>query len=122
MPIAEYIGAVARAPTTSDVFNAIAEAHRREILDALIPGEKAVGAIVSDLSMSQPQVSKHLRVLGEVGLVRCRADGRRRLYRLEPARLRPFHEWLAKYERAWNDRLDRVDDYLKELQQQGERQ
>src|SRR6266496_1652023 len=121
MPILEYIGTVARSPTTSDVFNAIAEAHRREILDALITGEKAVGAIVDDLSMSQPQVSKHLRVLNEVGLVRCRADGRRRLYRLEPARLRPFHEWLAKYERAWNDRLDRVDDYLKELQQ-GERQ
>ena len=122
MPIAEYIGSVARASTTSDVFNAIAEARRREILDALITGEKAVGAIVDDLSMSQPQVSKHLRVLSEVGLVSCRAEGRRRLYRLEPARLRPFHEWLAKYEQAWNDRLDRVDDYLKELQQQGERQ
>jgi DNA-binding transcriptional ArsR family regulator len=122
MPIAEYVGLVARASTTSDVFNAIAEAGRREILDALMTGEKAVGTIVNDLSMSQPQVSKHLRVLSEVGLVRCRADGRRRLYRLEPAHLRPLHQWLAKYERAWNDRLDRVDDYLKELQQQGERQ
>jgi DNA-binding transcriptional ArsR family regulator len=96
------------------------EAPRREILDVLITGEKAVGAIVNDLSMSQPQVSKHLRVLSEVGLVKCRAEGRRRLYRLEPARLRPLHEWLAKYEQAWNDRLDRLDDYLKELQQQGE--
>ena len=113
---------MARSSTTSDVFNAIAEAHRREILDALMAGEKAVGAIVDDLSMSQPQVSKHLRVLSEVGLVRCRADGRRRLYRLEPALLRPMHEWLAKYEQAWNDRLDRVDDYLKELQQRGELQ
>src|SRR3989449_10628108 len=114
---------MARSSTTSDVFNAIAEAHRREILDALFTGEKAVGAIVSDLSLSQPQVSKHLRVLAEVGLVSCRAEGRSRLYRLEPARLRPFHDWLAKYERAWNDRLDRVDDYLKELQQrQGELQ
>jgi DNA-binding transcriptional ArsR family regulator len=122
MPTSEYDSIVARSSTTSDVFNAIAEAHRREILDVLITGEKAVGAIVADLSMSQPQVSKHLRVLSEVGLVRCRADGRRRLYRLEPACLRPFHEWLAKYEQAWNDRLDRVDDYLKELQQQGERQ
>jgi len=122
MPITEYVGTVARSSTTSDVFNAIAEAHRREILDALMAGEKAVGAIVDDLSMSQPQVSKHLRVLSEVGLVRCRAEGRRRLYRLEPARLRPLHEWLAKYERAWNDRLDRVDNYLKELQQQGELQ
>ena len=121
MPISEYIGAVARSSTTSDVFNAIAEAHRREILDALMTGEKAVGAIVNELSMSQPQVSKHLRVLSEVGLVRSRAEGRRRLYRLEPAHLRPMHEWLAKFERAWNDRLDRIDDYLKELQQQGER-
>ena len=113
---------MARSSTTSDVFNAIAEAHRREILDALISGEKPVGAIVNDVSMSQPQVSKHLRVLSEVGLVRCRAEGRRRLYRLDPVRLRPLQEWLAKYEQAWNDRLDRVEDYLKELQQQGEQQ
>jgi len=120
MSISEYDQSVARSSTTSDVFNAIAEARRREVLDALIAGEKAVGEIVHDLSMSQPQVSKHLRVLSEVGLVRCRAEGRRRLYRLEPARLRPFHEWLAKYEQAWNDRMDRVDDYLKELQQRGE--
>jgi DNA-binding transcriptional ArsR family regulator len=111
------LGFVARSLTTSDVFNAIADVHRREILDALIMGEKAVGEIVNDLSMSQPQVSKHLRVLSEVGLVMCRAEGRRRLYRLEPARLRPMREWLAKYERTWNDRLDRLDDYLKELQQ-----
>jgi DNA-binding transcriptional ArsR family regulator len=121
MSISEYDRSVARSSTTSDVFNAISEARRREVLDALIAGEKAVGEIVNDLSMSQPQVSKHLRVLSEVGLVRCRADGRRRLYRLEPARLRPLHEWLAKYEQAWNDRMDRLDDYLKELQQ-GERQ
>ena len=112
---------MARSSTTSDVFNADAEARRRDIMDTLIAGEKAVGAIVSDLSMSQPQVSKHLRVLSEVGLVRCRAEGRRRLYSLEPTRLRPLHEWLAQYERAWNDRLDRVEDYLKELQQ-GEQQ
>jgi DNA-binding transcriptional ArsR family regulator len=111
---------VARSSTTSDVFNAIGDARRREILDTLNTGEKAVGAIVSGLSMSQPQVSKHLRVLSEVGLVRSRAEGRHRLYRLEPARLRPFHDWLAKYERAMNDRLDRVDDYLKDLQQEGE--
>ena len=122
MPISEYDRTVARASTTSDVFNAIAEADRREILDVLITGEKGVGAIVSELSMSQPQVSKHLRVLSEVGLVRCRAEGRRRLYRLEPARLRPLRDWLANYEQAWNDRLDRIDDYLQELQQQGERQ
>jgi DNA-binding transcriptional ArsR family regulator len=113
---------VARSSTTSDVFNAIAEERRRDVLDALNAGEMAVGAIVNDLSMSQPQVSKHLRVLSEVGLVRCRAEGRRRLYSLEPARLRPLHDWLAKYEQAWNDRLDRVEDYLTELQQQGEPQ
>jgi DNA-binding transcriptional ArsR family regulator len=97
MSITEYVGPVARSSTTSDVFNAIAEAHRRQVLDTLITGEKAVGAIVNDLSMSQPQVSKHLRVLSEVGLVRCRAEGRRRLYRLEPEHLRPLREWLVKY-------------------------
>jgi DNA-binding transcriptional ArsR family regulator len=113
---------VARSSTTSDVFNAIAEPRRREILDALITGEKPVGTIVADLSMSQPQVSKHLRVLSEVGLVSCRPEGRHRLYSLEPARLRPFHEWLAKYEQAVDERLDRMDDYLKELQQEGEPQ
>jgi DNA-binding transcriptional ArsR family regulator len=122
VPISEYDGPVARSSTTLDVFNAIGEARRRDILDTLIAGEKAVGAIVDDLPLSQPQVSKHLRVLSEVGLVSCRAEGRRRLYRLEPVRLRPFHEWLAKYEQAWNERLDRMDDYLKELQQQGEPQ
>jgi DNA-binding transcriptional ArsR family regulator len=114
---------VARSSTTSDVFNAIADAHRREILDALVAGEKGVGTIVDDLSMSQPQVSKHLRVLSEVGLVTSRAEGRRRLYRLEAEPLRPMRDWLAKYERTWNERMDRVDDYLTELQrQQGERE
>jgi len=122
MSISEYVDRVARSSTTSDVFNAVADSRRREILDVLIGAEKAVGAIVDDVALSQPQVSKHLRVLSEVGLVRCRADGRRRLYRLEPANLRPFHEWLARYEQAMSARLDRVDDYLKELQQQGERQ
>src|ERR1700733_13170168 len=96
MPISEYDGHVARSSTTSDVFNAIAEAHRREVLDVLRTGEKAVGEIVSTLSMSQPQVSEHLRVLNEVGLVRCRAEGRRRLYRLEPACLRPLREGLGR--------------------------
>ena len=111
---------MARASTTSDVFNAVGDVHRREILDVLLTGEKAVGAIVSDVSMSQPQVSRHLRVLGAVGLVRCRAEGRRRLYRLAPEHLRPLHDWVAKYERAINDRLDRIEDYLEELQRQGE--
>src|SRR6478752_4666689 len=122
MPIQAYNAAVARSSTTLDVFNAIGEARRRDILDALIGGEKAVGTIVDDLSMSQPQVSKHLRVLSDVGLVSSRADGRRRLYSLEPAHLQPFREWLAKYEQALNERLDRMDDYLNELQRQGEGQ
>jgi DNA-binding transcriptional ArsR family regulator len=113
---------VAGFTAAADVFNAIARADRREILDTLIAGEKPVGAIVNDLSISQPQVSKHLRVLSEAGLVSCRADGRRRLYRLEPARLRLFHEWLAQYEEALSARLDRMDDYLKELQREGEPQ
>ncbi|HET6818740.1 MAG TPA: metalloregulator ArsR/SmtB family transcription factor [Mycobacteriales bacterium] len=107
---------MARSSTTADVFNAIAEERRRDILDALVTGEKSVGTLVDALAMTQPQVSKHLRVLSEVGLVRCRADGRRRLYRLEPAPLRPLNDWLVKYEQAWNARLDRVDDYLHELQ------
>ncbi|HJQ74198.1 MAG TPA: metalloregulator ArsR/SmtB family transcription factor [Gaiellaceae bacterium] len=111
---------MARSAAAADVFNAVAEPNRRDILDSLIDGEKPVGAIVDGLSLSQPQVSKHLRVLSEVGLVTCRADGRRRLYSLEPTRLEPFHEWLAKYEQAWNERLDRMGDYLKELQREGE--
>ena len=107
--------------TVADLFTVIAERHRRDILDALIEGEKAVGALVADLSLAQPQVSKHLRVLGEVGLVTCRAEGRRRLYSLEADRLQPFHDWLAKYEQAWNERMDRMDDYLKDLQEKESR-
>lgn len=113
---------MARSAATADVFNAIAEAPRRAILDVLVGGEKAVGAIVDDLALSQPQVSKHLRVLSEVGLVRSRAEGRRRLYSLEPEQLQPMHEWLAKYEHALNERLDRMDDYLRELQRKGDAQ
>jgi DNA-binding transcriptional ArsR family regulator len=111
---------VARSSTTSDVFNALAESRRRDILDALIGGEKAVGTIVSELSLSQPQVSKHLRVLSEVGLVTYRSDGRHRLYRLQPGQLKPLQEWLANYEQAINERLARMDDYLTQLQRQGE--
>lgn len=107
---------MARASTTADVFNAIGDAHRREILDVLIGAEKPVGAIVEELAISQPQVSRHLRVLSEVGLVRCRAVGRRHLYRLNPSRLRPLGEWVAKYEGMLNERFDRLDDYLSELQ------
>ena len=114
---------MARSSTTADVFNAVAEESRRRILDSLIAGEKAVGTIVDDVAMSQPQVSKHLHVLNEVGLVTYRADGRRRLYRLEPGKLQPLLEWLAHYEQMVNERLYRMDDYLKDLQQrQGEAQ
>ena len=111
---------VPRASTTSDVFNAVGDVNRRAILDVLLTGEKAVGSIVGEVSMSQPQVSRHLRVLGEVGLVSCRAEGRHRLYRLEPERLQPLRDWVTTYERAINDRLDRIEDYLDELQRQGE--
>jgi DNA-binding transcriptional ArsR family regulator len=107
---------MARAAASSDVFNAIAEAHRREILDVLVTGERPVGELVDELRLSQPQVSKHLRVLSDVGLVKCRPDGRRRLYRLEHDQLQPLHEWLQKYEQFWNQRFDRLDDYLSDLQ------
>ena len=105
-----------RSPATPDIFNAISDSHRREILDVLVGGEMPVGAIVDELAISQPQVSKHLRVLSQVGLVRCRAVGRHRLYRLDPARLRPLQEWAAKYEVLVSTRLDQLDNYLTELQ------
>ena len=116
MPTSEYNGPMARASAASDVFNAIAEAHRREILDALVAGERPVGELVDMLRLTQPQVSKHLRVLSDVGLVKCRAEGRRHLYRLDHENLRPLHDWLEKYEQYWNGRLDRLDDYLSDLQ------
>ena len=106
---------MARAAAGSDVFNAIAETHRREILDALVPGERPVGELAAELRLAQPQVSKHLRVLSDVGLVTCRADGRRRLYRLDHEHLRPLHDWMEKYEQYWNARFDRLDDYLGDL-------
>lgn len=106
---------MARAATTSDVFNAVAEAHRREILDALAVGEASVGELVEMLDLAQPQVSKHLRVLSEVGLVVARADGRQRFYRLEAGALAPIQHWLAGYEQLINARYDRLDDYLTQL-------
>ena len=107
---------MARAATTTDVFNAIAEAHRRDILDALVAGEASVGELVERLELAQPQVSKHLKVLAEVGLVRVRAAGRSRLYRLQAPALAPLQRWLATYEQLINARYDRLDDYLAELQ------
>jgi DNA-binding transcriptional ArsR family regulator len=111
---------MARAATTTDVFNAVAEVHRRDILDALVAGESSVGDLVERLQLAQPQVSKHLKVLAEVGLVRVRAAGRNRLYRLEAPALAPLQRWLATYEQLINARYDRLEDYLAELQAERE--
>jgi len=108
---------MARAATTADVFNAIAESDRRDILTLLTDGESAVGDLVDRLDLTQPQVSKHLGVLRTVGLVHCRTVGRQRLYRVNGPALRPVHDWVSTFERHWNDRLDRLDDLLTELQQ-----
>lgn len=112
---------MARAATTTDAFNAVAEPRRRQIIDVLSTGEMAVNDVVERLAMPQPQVSKHLRVLREVGVVRSRQDGRHRLYRLNGQALRPIHDWIQGFERLWNERLDRLDDYLGELQEKEER-
>jgi DNA-binding transcriptional ArsR family regulator len=106
---------VARAATTTDVFNAIAEPRRREIVDALAGGERPVSELVRELRMAQPQVSKHLRVLREVGVVEAREAGRQRLYRLNGHALKPIHDWVAGYERLWNERFERLDVVLDEL-------
>ena len=106
---------MSRAPTTTDAFNAIAESSRRDILDALAGGEVAVGELVVRLRLTQPQVSKHLGVLRTVDLVRCRTVGRQRLYRVNGPALKPIQEWLSTFEGLWNERLDRLDDYLAEL-------
>src|SRR2546429_8981494 len=95
MPISEYDGPMARAPTTSDVFNAIAEQQRREILVLLRAGERAVTELAQELGMAQPGASKHLRVLREVGLVRDRKAGKQRLYGLDARGLRPVYEWTG---------------------------
>lgn len=109
---------MARAPTTSDAFNAVAEPRRREILDLLAKGERPVNDLVRKLRLGQPQVSKHLRVLREVGLVDVREDGRHRLYRLNGRPLKSIHEWVKNYEQAWNERLDRLDEVLDELKRE----
>src|SRR3954451_22825592 len=107
---------MARTATTTDVFNAVAEASRRDLLDALGDGEATVNELVERLGLSQPQVSKHLGVLRAVGLVLVRVDGRRRWYRINGPALRPVHDWVRTFERTWNTRLDRLDDLLVELQ------
>jgi DNA-binding transcriptional ArsR family regulator len=109
------IWGMARAATTTDAFNAVAEPRRRQILDLLAQGERPVNDFVRLLGLAQPQVSKHLRVLREVGLVRVRDEGRQRVYRLDAEPLRPIHEWLATFERRWNERFDLMDDVLTEL-------
>ena len=106
-----------RAATTTDAFNAVAEPRRRQILDALAGGELPVGALVVRLDLAQPQVSKHLRVLREVGLVDVRDEGRHRVYRLNGSRLRPIHDWVQQYERTWSERFGRLSAVLEELQQ-----
>ncbi len=108
-----------RAATTADVFNAVAEPRRRRILDALARGERPVNDLVRALRIAQPQVSKHLGVLKQVGLVSVRGDGRQRLYRVNPEKLKPIHDWVKAYETLWRDRLDRLDDYLQRLQSEG---
>lgn len=105
-----------RTATTADAFNAIAESSRRDLLDALGSAEATVSDLVDRLGMSQPQVSKHLGVLREVGIVRVRADGRHRYYRIYGPALRPIHAWVARFEQTWNDRLDRLDEMVAELQ------
>ena len=100
---------VARAATTADAFNAVAEPRRRQILDALAGGERPVNDLVRLLGLAQPQVSKHLRVLREVGAVEVRDEGRQRLYRLNGHALKPIHDWVKTYERSWSERFDRLD-------------
>ena len=107
-----------RATTTSDPFNAIAEPRRRQILDLLAKGERPVNDVVAALGLAQPVVSKHLKVLKDVGLVSVRDAGRRRLYKLNADRLKPVHDWAQSFRRFWEDSLDRLDEYLKELQTQ----
>jgi DNA-binding transcriptional ArsR family regulator len=109
---------VARAPTTSDAFNAVAEPRRRQIIDLLAGGERPVNDLVELLGVAQPQVSKHLRILREVGAVEVRDEGRRRVYRLNGHALRPIHDWVKSYERTWSDRFEALDAVLAELKQE----
>ena len=110
---------MARAATTSDAINAIAEPRRRNILVLLRGGERPVTNLARDLGMTQPQASKHLRVLREVRLVRVRGAGKQRLYGLDARGLRPVHEWVSGFERFWNERFDRLDEYVQEMKQEG---
>jgi DNA-binding transcriptional ArsR family regulator len=106
---------MARAATTADAFNAVAEPRRRQILDVLSGGERPVNDLVTLLGLAQPLVSKHLRVLREVGLVDVRGEGRQRMYRVNGRPLQPIHDWVKNYERSWSQRFDRLDVVLEEL-------
>jgi DNA-binding transcriptional ArsR family regulator len=109
---------MARAATTTDAFNAVAEPRRRQILDLLAGGERPVNELVDELGMAQPQVSKHLRVLREVGAVEVRHRGRQRLYRLHGDALKPIHDWVQPYERFWEERFGELDAVLDDLKRQ----
>jgi DNA-binding transcriptional ArsR family regulator len=111
---------MARAATTTDPFNAVAEPRRRQILDVLAGGERPVNDLVERLKVAQPIVSKHLRVLREVGLVDVREEGRQRIYRLNGRSLKPIHDWVKRYEDTWNERFDRLDRVLEELKRKEE--
>jgi DNA-binding transcriptional ArsR family regulator len=106
---------MARAATTADAFNAVAEPRRRQILDHLAGGELSVNDLVDKVGLAQPQVSKHLRVLRQVDAVEVREDGRRRLYSLNGRALKPIHDWVAQYERTWSERFARLDVVLDDL-------
>jgi DNA-binding transcriptional ArsR family regulator len=111
---------VARAATTTDAFNAVAEPRRRQILDVLAAGERPVNELVRALGLAQPQVSKHLRVLREVGVVAVRDEGRQRLYRVNGQALKPIHDWVKGYERSWSERFEELDAVLDDLKQNDE--
>ena len=111
---------MARAATTTDAFNAVAEPRRRQILDVLTTGERPVNDLVRITGLAQPQVSKHLRVLREVGAVEVREEGRQRLYRLNGRALKPIHDWVKDYERTWSERFDQLDVVLEELKRKEE--
>jgi DNA-binding transcriptional ArsR family regulator len=110
---------MARAATTTDAFNAVGDPFRREILGYLAAQERAVGDIVVSLRIEQPSVSKHLRVLRDVGLVRVRRDGRRMLYQTNAEAIRPLHEWTATFERYWRNQLLRVKDRAERVAEKG---
>ena len=111
---------MARAATTADAFNAVAEPRRRQILDVLAGGERPVNDLVRLLGLAQPQVSKHLRVLREVGAVDVRNEGRQRVYQLNGHALKPIHDWVKDYEDSWSERFDRLDVVLEELKEKEE--